>query len=137
MTLKYKGYVGIPEVDAEAGVIRGRVANTRDMITFQGQTVAETEQAFRDSVDDYLAFCAERGEEPEKPFSGKFLVRVSPSVHQALFLEAERAGMSLNELVKQFLAQGIKQIAKGADRTSSVSSRAPKQRTKRLSGKPG
>ncbi len=52
--MNYQGYLGLARVDTDAGVIRGRVINTRDMITFQGKTVAEAEAAFRDSVDDYL-----------------------------------------------------------------------------------
>jgi predicted HicB family RNase H-like nuclease len=31
-----------------------------DVITFEGVTFAEARQAFRDSIDDYLAFCAEQ-----------------------------------------------------------------------------
>ena len=62
--MDYKGYVGRVEYDDEAGIFHGEVINTRDVITFQGETVEELRKAFRDSVDDYLAFCAERGEEP-------------------------------------------------------------------------
>jgi predicted HicB family RNase H-like nuclease len=68
--MEHRGYVGRVEYDDEAGIFHGEVINTRDVITFQGATVAELKKAFRDSVEDYLAFCLERGEEPEKPFSG-------------------------------------------------------------------
>jgi predicted HicB family RNase H-like nuclease len=70
----YKGYIGQFEVDTETDLIRGKVINTRDLITFHGSTVNEAQQAFRDSVDDYLEFCASLGEAPEKPYSGKLLV---------------------------------------------------------------
>ena len=59
--MEYKGYIGKVELDDDAGILHGEVVNTRDVITFQGRTVEEVRQAFRDSVDDYLAFCAERG----------------------------------------------------------------------------
>lgn len=65
--LHYRGYTGQVEIDAEAGVVFGRVLAVRDVVTFEGDTVAEITQAFRDSVDDYLAFCAEQGKEPEQP----------------------------------------------------------------------
>ena len=55
----YKGFVGAPRIDVEENVIRGKVVNTRDTITFYGKTADEAAQAFRDSVDDYLEFCAE------------------------------------------------------------------------------
>ena len=68
-----KGYEAVVSFDDEAGIFHGEVANVRDVITFQGESVAELQQAFADSVEDYLAFCAERGEKPEKPFSDSFL----------------------------------------------------------------
>jgi predicted HicB family RNase H-like nuclease len=63
--LKYKGYTGHVEFDDEAGLFHGEVLDLRDVITFQGKSVEELEQAFRDSIDDYLAFCKERDEEPD------------------------------------------------------------------------
>ena len=77
--MKYKGYTGIAEFDDDSGVIFGRVIGLRDVITFQGESVAEVTQAFHDSVDDYLEFCASRGESPDKPFSGQFVLRIAPS----------------------------------------------------------
>jgi predicted RNase H-like HicB family nuclease len=68
--MTYKGYEGVVEYDEEAKVFTGEVIDTRDVITFQGKSVQELERAFRESVDDYLAFCKSRNEEPEKPFSG-------------------------------------------------------------------
>ncbi len=97
--MKHKGYSGEFQVDLAAGVIRGRVLGTRDVITFQGATVAEARTAFIESVDDYLAFCAERGEEPERPYSGKVLLRISPELHRGLAIEAEQTGISFNTLV--------------------------------------
>jgi predicted HicB family RNase H-like nuclease len=94
------------EFDEKAGVFHGEVINTRDVITFQGSSVKELKQAFEDSVDDYLEFCASRGEDPEKPFSGKFLVRVPPEVHRQIMAEARRQGKSLNTYVLEKLQPG-------------------------------
>jgi predicted HicB family RNase H-like nuclease len=65
--MEYKGYVGKVEFDDEAGIFHGEVINTRDVVTFQVLSVAELKMAFKESVEDYLAFCASRGEEPDKP----------------------------------------------------------------------
>ena len=73
--MKYKGYTGIVELEEGSEILFGRVIGLRDVITFQGESVAEITQAFHDSVDDYLEFCAERGESPEKPYSGQFVLR--------------------------------------------------------------
>ncbi|MEJ7639533.1 MAG: type II toxin-antitoxin system HicB family antitoxin [Singulisphaera sp.] len=72
--MTYKGYTGSVEVDTEAEILFGRVVGLYDVITFQGETVAQARKAFQDSVDDYLEFCAERGEAPEKPASKHFLI---------------------------------------------------------------
>ncbi len=77
------------------------------MITFQVTSVEEIRQAFRESVEDYLGFCTERGEEPEKPFPGKFLVRLSPEQHARAFITAKRAGKSLNSWVAEQITKGI------------------------------
>jgi hypothetical protein len=64
----YKGYTGqITSVDEIRGTFHGNIVGIQDVVTFQGATVKELVQAFHDSVDDYLAFCEERGESPEKP----------------------------------------------------------------------
>lgn len=105
--MTYKGYVGKVEFDDEAGIFYGEVINLRDVITFQGTSVQDLRQAFQDSVDDYLQFCAQRGEEAEKPFSGKFVVRVSPDVHRELFAKARLADKSLNSLVSEVLQASV------------------------------
>jgi len=97
--LKYKDYIGHVEFDDEAEIFHGEVINTRDVITFQGSTVAALKKAFRDSVNDYLEFCEERGEEPERPFSGKFNVRLAPDLHREAVVAAKHAGISLNAWV--------------------------------------
>jgi len=102
--MKYKGYEGAVKFDEESGIFHGEVVNTRDVITFQGTSVAELQKAFRDSIDDYLAFCEERGEEPDKPFSGNFVVRIPPDLHRELYTEAKKEGKSLNALIEEKLA---------------------------------
>ena len=97
--LNHKGYIGHVEFDEEAEIFSGEVVNTRDVITFQGETVKQIKKAFVDSVEDYLAFCEERGEEPERPFSGKFNVRLEPELHRAAYIAAKEAGSSLNTWV--------------------------------------
>ena len=97
--LKYKGYTGQVEYDDEALIFHGEVLDTRDVITFQGSNVEEIEKAFRDSIDDYLEFCKTRKEEPDKPFSGKFVLRLPPELHHKLYIKASRSGKSLNKWV--------------------------------------
>lgn len=103
--LVHKGYTGRVEFDGEVGLFHGEVLDTRDVITFQGTSVEEIEEAFRDSIDDYLDFCSERGEEPDRPFSGRLMVRVSGQLHRELYLEARRQEKSLNQLIVDRLSK--------------------------------
>ncbi|MBM9537114.1 type II toxin-antitoxin system HicB family antitoxin [Desulfobulbus alkaliphilus] len=94
--MEYKGYVGQVEFDDDADIFHGEVINLRDVVTFQGSSVQELRKAFEESVDDYLEFCAERGESPEKPYSGKFMVRLDPQLHKMLAIRAKKERKSLN-----------------------------------------
>ncbi len=105
--MNYKGYIAAVEFDNEAGIFHGEVINTRDVITFQGTCVEELRQAMIDSVEDYLDFCAQRGEQPEKPFSGKLVLRMTPEVHQKAFIRSREAGLSLNEWVNRAIEKQL------------------------------
>jgi predicted HicB family RNase H-like nuclease len=101
--MEYLGYIGKVELDEEAGILHGEVINIRDVITFEGNSVQEIRQAFRESVDDYLEFCAQRNETPEKPFSGKFVVRLPVDLHRKAYIQARLANKSLNGWVADVL----------------------------------
>ena len=105
--MKYKGYLGKIEFDDEANVFHGEVVNIRDVITFEGQSVDELRRAFEDSVEDYLEFCSERGEEAEQPFSGRFTVQLSPEKHRRVILAAIKAGKSVDSWVVDVLDQAV------------------------------
>ena len=106
--MEHKGYIGNVEFDDEANIFHGEVINLRDVVTFQGSTVAQLRKAFRDSVDDYLEFCVERGESPEKPYSGKFMLRIEPELHKAVAVHAKKNRKSLNAWVHDALAVAAK-----------------------------
>ena len=103
--LNYKGYRGRVAFDDEAGLFHGEVLDLKDGITFQGKSVEELEHAFRDSIDEYLAFCQERGEEPDKPFSGRLMLRLPPALHREVYVQARREGKSLNQWIADKLAK--------------------------------
>lgn len=97
--MTYKGYGCAVKFDDEAEIFHGEVTGLRDVVTFQGKTVDELKAAFQDSIDDYLEYCESRGEEPDKPFSGRFLLRVEPSLHRKLVELSASEGESLNNWI--------------------------------------
>ena len=107
--MEYKGYFAKVEFDDDANIIHGEVINLRDVITFEGETVEELRKAFHDSVEDYLEFCAARGEGPEKPYSDKFIVCVDPELHKTIAIQVRKNGKSLNAWVNETLLKNITQ----------------------------
>ncbi len=103
--MKYKGYIGQVAYDDEAKIFHGEVIGLKDVITFQGTNVKEIETAFKDSVDDYLKWCKKRGEKPEKTYSGKLNLRMSPDLHALLVFEATKKGISLNDYINEKLSK--------------------------------
>jgi predicted HicB family RNase H-like nuclease len=95
VSLEYKGYRAGP-IEFDDGTFSGTVAGLRDVIHFEGATAEELEQAFRDSIDCYLDLCAERGERPDKPYSGHVMVRIDPCLHRKAAMRAEAENLSLN-----------------------------------------
>ncbi|MEY2976553.1 MAG: type II toxin-antitoxin system HicB family antitoxin [Prochlorotrichaceae cyanobacterium] len=106
--LKYKDYSGLLEVDTDENILFGTVIDIDDVITFQGETIEEARQAFQDSVEEYLTFCAELGRNPEKPFSGKLQLRTNPELHRKLFLIAKREGVSINTWIENTLDREVR-----------------------------
>lgn len=100
--LTYKGYTG-HVFDDEAGIFHGEVLDLRDVVTFQGTSIDELEQAFKESIADYLEFCQTRGEEPDKPFSGRLMLRLSPQLHRRAYTSSKREGKSLNQWIAERL----------------------------------
>jgi len=101
--MEYKGYVGSVEYDPDAKIFHGEIVNTRDVITFQGTTVDEINKAFEDSIEDYLNWCKSEGVEPERPYSGKFNLRLSPELHREVAITAKKMKISINNFVEKAL----------------------------------
>lgn len=112
--MEYKGYLGQVQFDDETDIFHGEVINIRDVITFQGRSVEELRQALKDSVDDYLDFCVELRKEPEKPFSGRVTIRLSPEQHRKVILAASQAGEALERWIAETLDRATGTIQLGA-----------------------
>ncbi len=106
-TMNHQGYAARIEYDERDNLFVGRILGVRAIISFHGQTVAELRKEFEHAVDDYLAECSEKGVKPEKPASGKLLLRVSPEVHGRAMVVAQSAGKSLNQWVSEVLERAV------------------------------
>ncbi len=109
--MEYKGYIGIVNYDSDARIFHGDVTNTKDIITFQGTSVQEIETSFKESIDDYISWCVEEGVSPEKPYSGKFNLRISPKLHREVAIASTQMNLSLNKFVEKAIIDELSHIA--------------------------
>lgn len=103
--MTYKGYAACLEYSAEDDCFIGHIAGIHDVIGFDGQSVAQLRKAFEEAVDDYLKTCKKLEREPQKPYSGKILLRVSPEIHAKVAIKAQTLGKSLNAWLVEVLEE--------------------------------
>jgi predicted HicB family RNase H-like nuclease len=101
----YKNYTARIEYSAEDDCFIGHIAGINDVVGFHGNTVAELHGAFKEAVEDYIATCKKIGKMPQKPYSGKVMLRFPPELHAKAATLAEASGKSLNAWMTDLLAQ--------------------------------
>lgn len=102
-TMTYKAYAARIDFDPRDAIFVGHVLGVADRITFHGATVAELEADFHAGVDHYLDDCAKTGRNPQKPASGKLMLRIRPEVHAAVAIAAAASGKSINQWADEAL----------------------------------
>lgn len=103
--LMYKGYAATVEFDADDMILVGKLTGIDDVIGFHADDSKEFIAAFHEAVDDYIETCAKAGRAPQKPYSGKVMFRIDPTVHAQAALAAQLAGKSLNAWGEQALRE--------------------------------
>ncbi|MDQ3399199.1 MAG: type II toxin-antitoxin system HicB family antitoxin [Deinococcota bacterium] len=106
--MSYRGYLARIEFDPRDNIFWGKVLGITDSITFEGEAVATLEKDFHAAIDDYLEDCEARGVSPDRPASGKMMLRVPPEVHAAASLAAEAVGKSLNQWASDVLERAAR-----------------------------
>jgi len=103
-TMQHKGYAARIEYSDEDKCFVGHIAGIRDVVGFHGETVDELRAAFEEAVEDYLETCERAGLSPQRPYSGKVMLRLSPELHAEIAMKAEASGKSLNQWAAETLA---------------------------------
>jgi predicted HicB family RNase H-like nuclease len=109
--LQHRGYYGSIEASPEDNCLFGKLQFIRALVNYEGDTVAELSQAFREAVDDYLNTCGSLGQEAEIPCKGSFNVRVGHDLHLAASVAATRQSISLNDLTRKALSEYLEHHA--------------------------
>jgi len=103
--IEYGGYTGVFEYDPELELLAGHVVDLNDEIYFEGKSVDEIKASMQRAVDHYVAVCAERGVDPDKPFSGQLRLRMAPELHRSVVIASSTAGVSLNTWIVKALEE--------------------------------
>ena len=89
----------------------GKIEGICDLVTFESESIGDIESEFRKSVDEYLAFCEQKGKQPDKAYSGTFNVRISRQLHREVAARAIKDGESLNRAVENAIARYVSSTA--------------------------
>ena len=105
--MKYKGYTARIDFDSKDEIFCGRLLGMNEALVFHGASVEELRGDFEFAVDHYLAECERLGKTPEKPASGKMLLRLSPELHASAMVAAAASGKSVNQWVADTLTKAL------------------------------
>ena len=105
--MTYKGYTGKTEYDDDAEIFYGEVIGFRDVVTYKGASVRELQKSFRESIDEYLAFCERMDKAPDIPASGRLILRMPPELHSHAAVMAKSEGRSLNTWVTEAVREKL------------------------------
>jgi predicted HicB family RNase H-like nuclease len=104
-TISHKGFLGSTDYDDNAETFFGTVVNANIIMSFRGSSVDELKRSFHDAVDTYIDDCEREGRIPEKPFSGKITLRVSPLIHRRIAIKAAEHKESMNQYIEELIVR--------------------------------
>jgi predicted HicB family RNase H-like nuclease len=110
-TLKHKDFIGVFNYIEDEEILFGKIEGITDLVTFQGQSIPEIKEAFKEAVEDYIELCEEVGKKPLKSFKGSFNVRLSSELHRVVAMKAVSKNMNLNQFVQKALEKAVKELA--------------------------
>ena len=99
------GYQALITFDPEIQMFRGEFLGLNGGADFYAKDVDGLQKEGGISLGIFLEACAADGVEPRKQFSGKFSLRVDPSLHEAAAIAAAAHGKSLNQWAEDVLRQ--------------------------------
>nr|VFK16410.1 MAG: Predicted nuclease of the RNAse H fold, HicB family [Candidatus Kentron sp. LFY] len=103
--MTHKGYAARIEYSEQDGCFIGHIAGIRDVVGFHGHSVTDLRAQFEEAVEDYLEACGKIGKEPNKPYSGRLMLRVPPETHAAVAIAADVSGKSINQWAVETLSK--------------------------------
>ena len=107
-TLEYNNFIGSVNFSEEDDVFFGKIEGINALVTFEGQTVAELKEAFKEAVSDYIELCNAKGIKAQKTYTGVLNVRLTPEIHRRAVAIATKSGTTLNGFIKKAVEKELK-----------------------------
>ena len=99
------GYQAVIAFDPEISLFRGEFLGLNGGADFYAADVKGLRREGETSLRVFLAACQQRGIDPRKHYSGKFVLRLDPEVHEAAVIAAASQGKSLNQWAVETLRE--------------------------------
>ena len=109
-TMEIKGYQAVIAYDPEIDMFRGEFIGLNGGADFYAASVDELRKEGEISLKTFLDMCSEDGVEPRKQFSGKFNLRVPPTLHERLAAQAAAHGKSINAWIVELLSESAAHV---------------------------
>jgi predicted HicB family RNase H-like nuclease len=106
--LEFKGFKAKIEFSAEDNVFFGHLIGIDDVVSFEGETVAQLKTSFEEAVDFHIEVCEKSGKQAKKNFSGKLLLRIPQNLHEAIAESAAKRGKSINKWGEEVFREAVK-----------------------------
>ncbi len=99
------GHKAVIAYDPDIEMFRGEFVGLNGGADFYAADVPGLHREGELSLRVFLDECTRRGVEPQKHFSGRFVLRVECKVHEAAAIAAAAQGVSLNQWAADVLEQ--------------------------------
>ncbi len=101
------GHQAVIEYDSELEMFRGEFIGLNGGADFYASDIPGLHREGATSLRIFLEECARYGVKPTRNFSGRFVLRVPPEIHQAATTAAAAHGESLNQWVVALIKEAV------------------------------
>jgi predicted HicB family RNase H-like nuclease len=105
--LVHKGFIGSVHFSTDDRLFFGKLEGIDDLVTFEGTTVDELENAFKYMVEQHIADCEAEGKPMEKSYKGTLNVRLNPDLHKQAAKTAITRGITLNQFIQNTIRKEL------------------------------
>ena len=105
--MEIDGHKAVVSFDPETSLFRGEFVELNGGADFYADSVESLKKEGEISLKVFLDACREKGIDPVKQKSGKFVIRLKPEIHKLAVIASKAQGISLNEWANRALQMAL------------------------------